>query len=98
MESASSAQSMRRARLLVACLVIVWGCNWPINKVVLSHVPPLWFACLRVATGGLTFVLVQAFGTRGIKLPARSDWAVVVSIGLFQVAAVMGLVQLGLAN
>jgi drug/metabolite transporter (DMT)-like permease len=48
--------------------------------------------------GGLTFVLVQAFGTRAIKLPARSDWAVVVSIGLFQVAAVMGLVQLGLAN
>jgi drug/metabolite transporter (DMT)-like permease len=41
---------------------------------------------------------VQAFGNREIKLPVRSDWAVVVSIGLIQVAAVMGLVQLGLAN
>jgi drug/metabolite transporter (DMT)-like permease len=94
-----STQSMRQhAHLLVACLVVVWGCNWPINKVVLNHIPPLWFACLRVGTGGLTFLLVQALGTKGIKLPARSDWAVVVSIGLFQVAAVMGLVQLGLAN
>jgi drug/metabolite transporter (DMT)-like permease len=98
-KSDSSTQSMRRhAHLLVACLVVVWGCNWPINKVVLNHIPPLWFACLRVGTGGLTFFAVQALGTKGIKLPARSDWAVVVSIGLFQVAAVMGLVQLGLAN
>ena len=77
----------QHAHLLVACLVVVWGCNWPINKVVLNHIPPLWFACLRVGTGGLTFLLVQALGTKGIKLPARSDWAVVVSIGLFQVAA-----------
>jgi drug/metabolite transporter (DMT)-like permease len=99
MDSASSAQSMQRhARLLIACLVVVWGCNWPINKIVLNHIPPLWFACLRVATGGLAFFLVQAFGARRIRLPARSDWAVVISIGLFQVAAVMGLVQVALAN
>jgi drug/metabolite transporter (DMT)-like permease len=98
-ESASSTQSMRQhAHMLVACLVLVWGCNWPINKIVLNHISPLWFACLRVGLGGLTFFLVQAFGSRGIKLPARSDWAIVVSIGLVQVAAVMGLVQLGLAN
>jgi drug/metabolite transporter (DMT)-like permease len=99
MESASGAQSMQRhARLLIACLVVVWGCNWPINKLVLNHISPLWFACLRVATGGLTFFLVQALGGRRIRLPARSDWVVVISIGLFQVAAVMGLVQVGLAN
>ncbi len=99
MESASGAQSMQRhARLLIACLVVVWGCNWPINKLVLNHVPPLWFACLRVGTGGLTFFLLQAFADRRIRLPARSDWVVVISIGLFQVAAVMGLVQVGLAN
>jgi drug/metabolite transporter (DMT)-like permease len=99
MKSVSSIESTRRhAHLLVACLVVVWGCNWPINKVVLNHIPPLWFACLRVGAGGLTFFLVQAFGPNGIKLPERSDWAVVVSIGLLQISAVMGLVQLGLAN
>ena len=99
MKSASGAQSMQRhARLLIACLVVVWGCNWPINKLVLNHIPPLWFACLRVAIGGLTFFLVQAFGDRRIRLPVRSDWVVVISVGLFQVAAAMGLVQAALAN
>jgi len=48
--------------LLVVCLVVVWGCNWPINKLALNHIPPIWFTCLRVATGGLTFFLVQALG------------------------------------
>jgi len=81
MESASGAQSMQRhARLLIACLVVVWGCNWPINKLVLNHVPPLWFACLRVGTGGLTFFLLQAFADRRIRLPARSDWVVVIQL------------------
>ena len=56
MKSASSTQSMQRhAHLLIACLVVVWGCNWPINKIVLNHIPPLWFACLRVGTEASLF-------------------------------------------
>ena len=100
MKSASNALSKqrRRASLLVACLVLIWGCNWPVNKVVLSHISPLWFACLRVAMGSVSLFLVQAFRTEGVKLPARADLPVVLSIGLAQVAAVMALVQLGLAN
>ena len=100
MKSASNALSKqrRRASLLVACLVLIWGCNWPVNKVVLSHISPLWFACLRVAMGSISLLLVQAFRTEGVKLPARADLPVVLSIGLVQVAAVMALVQLGLAN
>ena len=100
MKSASNALSKqrRRASLLVACLVLIWGCNWPVNKVVLSHISPLWFACLRVAMGSISLFLVQAFRTEGVKLPARADLPVVLSIGLGQVAAVMALVQLGLAN
>jgi len=100
MKSASNAllKQRRRASLLVACLVLIWGCNWPVNKVVLSHISPLWFACLRVAMGSVSLFLVQAFRTEGVKLPARADLPVVLSIGLVQVAAVMALVQLGLAN
>jgi drug/metabolite transporter (DMT)-like permease len=100
MKSASNAllKQRRRASLLVACLVLIWGCNWPVNKVVLSHISPLWFACLRVAMGSISLFLVQAFRTEGVKLPARADLPVVLSIGLVQVAAVMALVQLGLAN
>jgi drug/metabolite transporter (DMT)-like permease len=95
-----SAHVVRRRRdsVLIGCLVLIWGCNWPLNKVVLTHISPLWFACLRIAMGSISLFLVQAFRTDGIKLPARADLPIVFSIGLVQVAAVMGLVQLGLSN
>jgi drug/metabolite transporter (DMT)-like permease len=100
MKSASITLSKQRrhASLLVACLVLIWGCNWPVNKVVLSHISPLWFTCLRVAMGAVSLFLVQAFRPEGVKLPSRADLPVVLSIGLVQVATVMALVQLGLAN
>ena len=88
----------RRDSVLICCLVLIWGCNWPVNKVVLTHISPLWFACLRIAMGSISLLLVQAFRRDGIRLPARADMPIVLSIGLVQVAAVMGLVQLGLTN
>ena len=93
MKSASNALSKQRrhASLLVACLVLIWGCNWPVNKVVLSHISPLWFTCLRVAMGSVSLFLVQAFRTEGVKLPARADLPVSLSIGLVQVAGRDGI-------
>ena len=100
MKIGGSAHVMQRRRdsVLICCLVLIWGCNWPVNKVVLTHISPLWFACLRIAMGSISLFLVQAFRRDGIKLPARADMPIVFSIGLVQVAAVMGLVQLGLTN
>jgi drug/metabolite transporter (DMT)-like permease len=87
----------RHATVLMCCLVLIWGCNWPVNKIVLTYISPLWFSCLRMAMGSISLLLVQAFRTEGIKLPTRADLPVVFSIGLVQMAAMMALVQLGLA-
>ena len=73
MEMASGAQAIQRrhAIVLVACMVLIWGCNWPINKVILTYISPLWFACIRMAVGAVSLFLVQAFRSGGIRLPAR---------------------------
>ncbi len=100
MEVASGADAMRRRRatVLVVCLVLIWGCNWPVNKIILTHISPLWFACMRLALGAVSLFLVQAFWSDGIKLPTRTDLPIVFSIGLVQMAAVLALMNLGLAN
>lgn len=100
MEMASGAQAIQRrhAIVLVACLVLIWGCNWPINKVILTYISPLWFACIRMAVGAVSLFLVQAFRSDGIRLPARSDLPIVLSVGLVQMAAMLALMNLGLAN
>ncbi|MGE5506578.1 MAG: DMT family transporter [Actinomycetota bacterium] len=85
----------RRAALLLVSLVLLWGGNWPILKVGLTHLQPVWFAVLRLGLGIATFVLVLAPRGR-LRLPARADWPVVASVGLLQMAAFMALINLAL--
>ena len=42
------ATQRRVAIALLTLLVLMWGCNWPINKTILTYVSPLWYACLRL--------------------------------------------------
>jgi drug/metabolite transporter (DMT)-like permease len=83
------------ALVLLGMVILVWGMNWPIMKLALNYVPPLTFAVARLVLGGvcLTAVLVA----RGrFRAPNGQDMPLVLSIGLFQLAAFLGFVHLGL--
>jgi drug/metabolite transporter (DMT)-like permease len=98
MASGAQAIERRRAVVLMGCLVLIWGCNWPVNKTILTHISPLCFACVRMALGAISLFLVQGFRADGIKLPARADYPIVLSVGLVQMAAMLALMNLGLAS
>jgi drug/metabolite transporter (DMT)-like permease len=80
---------------LLAVVVMVWGANWPIMAIGLTHIQPLWFAALRLAMGILCFAVVLVPQGR-LRLPHRGDWPVVASIGLLQMAVFMGLINTAL--
>jgi len=83
-----------RPYLLLICLALVWGTNWPIAKIGLRDLPPFTYGVLRVATGLAVIVAVVA-ARRGLRLPSRQDLPVVVSVGIGQMAA--GIVLMNLA-
>ena len=62
----------RRHRLLLGVVVLVWAVSWPVIKLGVAAVPPIWFACLRyvIATACL-FAVVAARGE--LALPSASD-------------------------
>ncbi|MFY9642796.1 MAG: DMT family transporter [Rhodomicrobium sp.] len=96
---ASGAQTVRLSTImLLGSLVLIWGCNWPAMKLILAHLSPLWFACLRMALGTLSLFLVTTIWARGFKAPARADLPVILSVGLLQMAAFLALVNLALMN
>jgi len=64
------ATQQRAAIVLLTFLVLMWGCNWPINKTILTYVSPLWYACLRLGLGAFSLFLAQAFLRVHIK-PAK---------------------------
>ncbi|WP_246337308.1 DMT family transporter [Azospirillum oleiclasticum] len=75
--------SLRASLLLLAAVVTLWGAHWPIMKVGLAHVGPLWFNALRFLTGGLSLFLVVALLGR-LRVPPRRDWPLLLSVGLGQ--------------
>lgn len=84
-----------RAVALLVSLVIVWGANWPILKLGLAHIQPLWFAVLRLVLGVATFALVLAPQGR-LRPPQRADLPVVFSVAALQMVVFLALINVAL--
>jgi drug/metabolite transporter (DMT)-like permease len=76
-------------------VVLAWGLVWPVNKVLLQSLSPLWLLALRSAIATLAlFAIAAALGR--LARPPRGDLPVVASIALlhmvgFGVLATWGL-------
>ena len=89
------ASADRRHGLLLGLLVVIWAISWPVIKVGVTSVSPIWFACLRyaIATGCLfAFVGVR----RELAVPSRADWRLVAVSGVLQMGTFSALVGLAL--
>jgi drug/metabolite transporter (DMT)-like permease len=93
----SPSHSERRARWLLALLVLIWGASWPIVKIGVTVVPPLWFACLRYVTGTACVVVIVAL-RRELILPSRSDWKLIIVSSVLQMATYSAFTSLALTR
>lgn len=91
----SAALTPAAARLLLVGVVILWGVNWPVMKIGVAAMPPVWFATARMVLGALSLFLLLAVLGR-LKLPQRRDLPVVLTVGLLQMAAFLALVNIAL--
>ncbi|MDH4062225.1 MAG: DMT family transporter [Aquincola sp.] len=71
----------RRQLTLLAVLTVLWGCNWPMMKLSLREVGPLWFRAITMCGG---VVLLGAWvAARGARLaPRRDQWAPLLALAL----------------
>jgi len=91
----SAQPTPRQAAILLAAVIVLWGANWPVMKVGLASIPPLWFAAARVLLGAACLFALLAAVSR-IRLPGRADLPVVMSIAVLQIALFLTLVTVGL--
>jgi len=87
--------SRSAAYALLVALVVIWGLNWPIMKLVVHAMPPLWFVVTRLTVGAAClFAFLLATGR--LATPTRADWPVVISVSVFQMWLFIGLTTIGL--
>lgn len=85
----------RLGAMLLVTVVLAWGLTWPINKVILASVPPLWAVALRTAIGGVTLFVLAAVQRR-LSLPPRHDLPVLASIAVLHMIGFGVLSSIGL--
>jgi len=87
--------SKYRLYLLLIYLIVVWALSWPVAKIGLEYISPLWFSALRliIATACM-FIIVMLLGK--LVRPTKQDLPLILSIGFFQVALFMVCINVGL--
>jgi len=78
-----------------ALLVLIWGLNWPIMKMVVHLMPPIWFVVARLALGSVCLFALLAVTGRLAK-PIKADWPVIWSVSFFQMYVFMTLTTIGI--
>ena len=87
--------SRQAALLLLATVVVMWGSNWAVTKILVLSVTPLWATAIRSAIATVTlFVLLLA--RRQLILPRRGDIPVVLTVAVLHMGAFSALVAYGL--
>ncbi len=76
-------------------VVLFWGINWPIMKLGVQHMPPLWFAATRMILGSLFLFGLLALQGR-LRLPVWSDRTILITIAIIQIALPTALIHSGL--
>lgn len=82
-------------RSLPVLLVVTWAISWPVIKVGVATVPPIWFGCLRYVIAALCLFALVAV-RRELILPPRPDWPLVAVSGALQMGAYSALTGLAL--
>jgi drug/metabolite transporter (DMT)-like permease len=87
--------SPRRALALLGIVVLAWGTNWPVTKLIVRDVSPLWSTAMRSWIAALALApLLWVQGS--FIIPKRGDLPVVFCTALLHMVAFSALVATGL--
>ncbi len=83
-----------RGWLMLALTTLLFGATWPLVRVGVALMPPVWFACIRIiGATALLFVFLALIGR--LRLPSRQDVPAILSVGICMMGAFVVLSHIG---
>jgi drug/metabolite transporter (DMT)-like permease len=86
--------STRGAAGLLALVVFAWGTNWPVTKLIVHEIPPLWSTAIRCMIAALALAPLLWL-QRDFIIPKRGDMPVVLCTSILHMVAFSALVAAG---
>lgn len=86
---------LMQAIALFAFVVVAWGLNWIITKMIVGHVTPLWAISIRTGIAVVVFIPMLV-ATRQFVVPRRGDVPIILVISVFHMVAFSALTAAGL--
>ena len=77
-------QLPKQGLILLALLSLGWGINWPIMKIVLTEVPPLYFRAFCLLCSGLGLLLITRVSGKPVAVP-EGQWRRLILLSLFNI-------------
>lgn len=77
-------------------IIFSWGMAWPVNKVGLEYMSPLWYTATRLIVGTVT-MMAFVIAIKKFSLPKIKDIPLILVIGLLQISIYILLANIGLA-
>ena len=87
--------SFPRALVLLSLVVLAWGASWPITRIIVREISPLWSTAFRCGIAAIALSVLLA-ASRQFIVPKRGDIPVILSISLLHMTAFSVLVAAGL--
>ena len=84
------------AAILLVLVVFIWGVTWPVMKIGLDYVSPLFFGALRMFVGAAFMFALTILISRFV-VPKREDWGIILSVGMLQMAVPTALMHFSLS-
>jgi drug/metabolite transporter (DMT)-like permease len=88
--------SRRQGIVFLVTVVLAWGFTWPLNKLILASLPPIWAVAARSAIASVTLFAFAA-ATGRLSRPPRADLPVLLGITLLHMVGFSVLSMIGLA-
>lgn len=83
------------ALALLLVIALSWGMSWPVNKVLLTYVSPIWAVSTRLSLAAVVFGLIALVAGK-LRLPPRQDMPMVASLAVLHMSVFAVLTSLGL--
>ena len=77
-------------------IILSWGSAWPINKIGLDYMSPLWYTAIRLVIGTVT-MMGLVIAVKKFSFPRLADLPLITTIGLLQISLYILLANIGLA-